>query len=99
MTTMSALVLAFLKENGLDENTIVWYSTDNGPEHSSWPHGANTPFRGEKMTTYEGGVRVVSMLRWPGTVKAGTVRNGIQAHRTCSPAWPRQRACPTWSSG
>ena len=75
------LVLAFLKENGLDENTIVWYSTDNGPEHSSWPHGATTPFRGEKMTTYEGGVRVVSMLRWPGTVKAGSVRNGIQAHQ------------------
>jgi arylsulfatase len=75
------LVLAFLKENGLDENTIVWYSTDNGPEHSSWPHGATTPFRGEKMTTYEGGVRVVSMLRWPGTVKAGSVLNGIQAHQ------------------
>lgn len=52
------LVLELLKESGLDENTIVWYSTDNGPEHSSWPHGATTPFRGEKMTTYEGGVRV-----------------------------------------
>ena len=75
------LVLDFLKANGLDENTIVWYSTDNGPEHSSWPHGATTPFRGEKMTTYEGGVRVVSMLRWPGTVKAGSVLNGIQAHQ------------------
>ena len=75
------LVLAFLKENGLDENTIVWYSTDNGPEHSSWPHGATSPFRGEKMTTYEGGVRVVSMLRWPGTVRAGSVLNGIQAHQ------------------
>jgi arylsulfatase len=59
------LVLDFLKANGLDENTIVWYSTDNGPEHSSWPYGATTPFRGEKMTTYEGGVRVISMLRWP----------------------------------
>jgi arylsulfatase len=75
------LVLDFLKENGLDENTIVWYSTDNGPEHSSWPHGATTPFRGEKMTTYEGGVRVVSMLRWPGTVKPGRLLNGIQGHQ------------------
>ncbi|MBB5352274.1 arylsulfatase [Haloferula luteola] len=75
------LVLDFLKENGLDENTIVWYSTDNGPEHSSWPHGATTPFRGEKMTTYEGGVRVISMLRWPGVIKAGQVLNGIQAHQ------------------
>lgn len=55
------VVLQFLKDNGLSENTVVWYSTDNGPEHSSWPHGATTPFRGEKMTTWEGGVRVVSM--------------------------------------
>jgi arylsulfatase A-like enzyme len=75
------LVLDFLKANGLDENTIIWYSTDNGPEHSSWPHGGTTPFRGEKMSTYEGGVRVISMLKWPGTVKPGTVLNGIQAHQ------------------
>jgi arylsulfatase A-like enzyme len=74
-------VLDFLKENGLDENTIVWYSTDNGPEHSSWPHGATTPFRGEKMTTYEGGVRVISMLRWPGVIKPGQILNGIQGHQ------------------
>lgn len=74
-------VLAFLKENGLDENTIIWYSTDNGPEHSSWPHGATTPFRGEKMTTYEGGVRVISMLRWPGVIQPGKILNGIQGHQ------------------
>jgi len=73
-------VLEFLKQNGLDGNTIVWYSTDNGPEHSSWPHGATTPFRGEKMTTYEGGVRVISMLRWPGVIQPRRVLNGIQAH-------------------
>lgn len=73
-------VLAFLKENGLDENTIIWYSTDNGPEHSSWPHGATTPFRGEKMTTYEGGVRVLSMLRWPEKIQESKVLNGIQSH-------------------
>ncbi|MDM0047416.1 arylsulfatase [Variovorax sp. J22R115] len=74
-------VLDFLKKNGMDENTIVWYSTDNGPEHSSWPDGATTPFRGEKMTTYEGGVRVISMLRWPGVIKPGQIKNGIQAHQ------------------
>lgn len=74
------LVLQFLKDNGLDKNTIVWYSTDNGPEHASWPHGATTPFRGEKMTTYEGGVRVISMLRWPEHIKAGQTLNGIQSH-------------------
>ncbi len=75
------LVLDFLKENGLDENTIVWYSTDNGPEHSSWPHGATTPFRGEKMTTYEGGVRVPSILRWPAKLKKAKVLNGMQSHQ------------------
>jgi arylsulfatase A-like enzyme len=74
-------VLEFLDKNGLTDNTIVWYSTDNGPEHSSWPHGATTPFRGEKMTTYEGGVRVISMLRWPGAIKPGQILNGIQAHQ------------------
>jgi arylsulfatase A-like enzyme len=74
-------VLQFLKENGLDEDTIIWYSTDNGPEHASWPHGGTTPFRGEKMSTFEGGVRVASMLRWPGVVKAGQTLNGIQAHQ------------------
>jgi len=75
------LVLDFLKENGFDDNTIVWYSTDNGPEHSSWPHGGTTPFRGEKMSTYEGGVRVISMLRWPGEIEPGQILNGIQAHQ------------------
>lgn len=75
------LVLDFLKENGLEENTLVWYSTDNGPEHSSWPYGATTPFRSEKMTTYEGGLRVISMLRWPAQIKPGQISNGIQAHQ------------------
>jgi arylsulfatase len=67
-------------DNGLDENTIIWYSTDNGPEHSSWPYGGTTPFRGAKMGTYEGGVRVVSMLKWPGQIQPGQIKNGIQAH-------------------
>jgi len=75
------LVLDWLDEHGLTENTIVVYSTDNGPEHSSWPHGATTPFRGEKMTTYEGGVRVPMMARWPGNIPEGTTLNGIQGHQ------------------
>ena len=75
------VVLKALQEMGLDENTIIVYSTDNGPEHSSWPHGATTPFRGEKMTTYEGGVRVPCMVRWPGKIPAGTKLNGIQGHQ------------------
>ena len=75
------MVLEALEEMGLSENTIVIYSTDNGPEHSSWPHGATTPFRGEKMTTYEGGVRVPCMVRWPGKIPAGQKLNGIQGHQ------------------
>ena len=75
------VLLAALEEMGLDENTIIVYSTDNGPEHASWPHGATTPFRGEKMTTYEGGVRVPCMVRWPGQIKPGTKLNGIQGHQ------------------
>jgi len=74
-------VLDALEEMGLEENTIVVYSTDNGPEHSSWPHGGTTPFRGEKMTTYEGGVRVPMMARWPGKIPADTRLNGIQGHQ------------------
>jgi arylsulfatase len=73
-------ILDFLDKNDLAENTVVWYSTDNGPEHSSWPHGGTTPFRGEKMSTYEGGMRVISMVRWPGHIKPGTVMNGVQMH-------------------
>ncbi|MEJ2542147.1 MAG: sulfatase-like hydrolase/transferase, partial [Gemmatimonadota bacterium] len=75
------VILDWLDEQGLTDDTIVWYSTDNGPEHPSWPHGATTPFRGEKMTTYKGGIRVPSMLRWPGKVKPGTILNGIQGHQ------------------
>lgn len=73
-------VLDFLKKNDLEKDTIVWYSTDNGPEHSSWPHGGTTPFRGEKMSTYEGGTRVISMVKWPEHIKAGQKLNGIQSH-------------------
>ena len=49
---------------GVLDNTIIVYTTDNGPEHSAKNHGGTTPFRGEKMTTCEGGTRVISMLRW-----------------------------------
>lgn len=69
-----------LEALGVLDNTIIIYSTDNGPEHSARLHGGTTPFRGEKMTTYEGGVRVPLMIRWPGHIPAGEERNGIQAH-------------------
>jgi arylsulfatase len=73
-------VLAKLKELGLDQNTIVMYSTDNGAETFTWPDGGTTMFRGEKNTQWEGGYRVPTMIKWPGVVKPGTVINDIGAH-------------------
>jgi len=73
-------VLARLKELGLDQNTIVMYSTDNGAETFTWPDGGTTMFRGEKNTNWEGGYRVPTMIRWPGAIKPGTVINDIGAH-------------------
>jgi arylsulfatase len=73
-------LLAKLKELGLEENTIVMYSTDNGAETFTWPDGGTTMFRGEKNTNWEGGYRVPAMIKWPGTIKPGTVINDIGAH-------------------
>jgi arylsulfatase len=74
------LVLAKLKELGLEENTIVMYSTDNGAEFMSWPDGGSTMFRGEKNTQWEGGYRVPCAIRWPGVIKPGTIINEMGAH-------------------
>jgi arylsulfatase len=73
-------LLKHLDELKIADNTIVIYSSDNGAQVSWWPDGATTPFRGEKATTWEGGVRVPMLLRWPARVKAGSVSNGIQSH-------------------
>jgi arylsulfatase A-like enzyme len=73
-------LLAKLKELGLEDNTIVMYSSDNGAETFTWPDGGTTMFRGEKNTNWEGGYRVPTMIRWPGTIKPGTVVNDIGAH-------------------
>ena len=73
-------ILDKLKELGLDENTIIMYSSDNGAEVFTWPDGGTTMFRGEKNTPYEGGYRVPCLMKWPGTIKPGTVVNDIGAH-------------------
>jgi len=69
-----------LDELGIADNTIVMYSTDNGPENDTWPDGATTPFRAQKDTNWEGGWRVPCFVRWPGKIKAGSVLNGIVSH-------------------
>jgi len=69
-----------LDELGIADNTIVMYSTDNGPENDTWPDAANTPFRSQKDTNWEGGWRVPCFIRWPGKIKAGTIFNGIGSH-------------------
>ncbi len=74
------MMLDKLDELGIADNTIVMYSTDNGPENDTWPDGANTPFRGQKDTNWEGGWRVPCFIRWPGKIKAGSVLNGIVSH-------------------
>jgi arylsulfatase A-like enzyme len=70
-------VMAYLKTNGLDDNTIVIFTTDNGAENFTWPDGGQTPFAGGKGTGLEGGFRVPAMVRWPGKVPAGKVENSI----------------------
>ncbi len=69
-----------LDQLGIAENTIVMYSTDNGAEVMTWPDGGTTIFRGEKNTTWEGGFRVPSMVRWPARIKPGQVSNEIISH-------------------
>ncbi|MGC9991031.1 MAG: arylsulfatase [Candidatus Cybelea sp.] len=70
-------VMKKLKDDGLDENTIVMFTTDNGTENFTWPDGGQTPFAGGKGTVLEGGFRSPCIVRWPGKVPAGKVENGI----------------------
>ena len=67
------------------DNTLVFYSTDNGPHMNTWPDAAMTPFRGEKNTNWEGGWRVPAMVRWPGKIKADTISNEIVHHMDWMP--------------
>jgi arylsulfatase A-like enzyme len=73
-------VLDFLDDRGLAEDTIVMYSTDNGPHMNTWPDAGMTPFRNEKNSNWEGAYRVPAMVRWPGRIAAGQVLTGIMSH-------------------
>ena len=78
-------LLGLLDELGLAEDTIVVYSTDNGPHTNSWPDAGTTPFRGEKNTNWEGAYRVPCVVRWPGRIPAGVVSNGMMSHNDWFP--------------
>jgi arylsulfatase len=78
-------MLAKLDELGIADNTLVLYSTDNGPHYNAWPDGGITPFRDEKNTNWEGAWRVPAFARWPARFKPGTVLNGIFSHQDWFP--------------
>jgi len=79
--------LTLLDELGIADNTIVFYSTDNGPHMNTWPDAAMTPFRSEKNTNWEGGWRVPAAVRWPGHINAGTWSNEIMHHMDWLPTF------------
>jgi arylsulfatase len=70
-------ILDKIDELGIADNTIVIYTTDNGPHQNSWPDAGTTPFRSEKNTNWEGAFRVPALIRWPGEIEPGTWLNGI----------------------
>ena len=74
------VILKKLDELGIADNTIVFYSTDNGPHYNTWPDAGTTPFRSEKNSNWEGAYRVPAFIRWPGKFPANTTLNGIVAH-------------------
>jgi arylsulfatase A-like enzyme len=73
-------LLSALDDLGITDNTIVLYTTDNGPHMNSWPDAGMTPFRNEKNSNWEGGYRVPAVVRWPGRIAPGGVLNGIVSH-------------------
>ena len=91
-TCTSASCSKLLDDLGIADNTIVFYSTDNGPHCNTWPDAATTPFRSEKNTNWEGAYRVPALVRWPGHFQAGTVSTASSRMWTgCRPCWPPRR--------
>ncbi|MBY0559346.1 arylsulfatase [Hyphomicrobium sp.] len=78
-------LLKALDDMGIADNTIVVYSSDNGPHMNTWPDGAMTWFRSEKNTNWEGAFRVPCLVRWPGKIKPGTVTNELMSHNDWIP--------------
>jgi arylsulfatase len=81
------ILLDLLDELGIADNTVVHYSTDNGPHMNSWPDAASSPFENEKNTNGEGGWRVPAMMRWPGVITPGSISNEIVHHMDMMPTF------------
>lgn len=80
-------LLKLLDDLGIADDTIVQYSTDNGPHYNTWPDAGTTPFRSEKNSNWEGAYRVPCFIKWPGHFPAGSVRNGIVSHEDWLPTF------------
>jgi arylsulfatase A-like enzyme len=87
-------LLKLIDELGLANDTIVQYSTDNGPHYNTWPDAGTTPFRGEKNSNWEGAYRVPAFVRWPGHFPAGTTLNGIVSHEDWLPTFAAAAGAP-----
>ena len=87
-------MLDLLDELGIAGDTIVQYSTDNGPHRNTWPDGGMTPFRSEKNTNWEGAFRVPLLVRWPGKIEAGSIANGIVQHHDWLPTFLAAAGAP-----
>jgi arylsulfatase len=79
--------LKLVDELKIADNTIVFYSTDNGPHYNTWPDAGTTPFRSEKNSNWEGAYRVPAFIRWPGRIQADVTVNGIVAHEDWLPTF------------
>ena len=80
-------ILKKLDDLEIADNTIVVFTSDNGPQLMTWPDGGNTPFKSEKGTTWEGGFRVPAVARWPGVIRPGTIVNDIMSHEDWLPTF------------
>jgi arylsulfatase A-like enzyme len=87
-------LLKLIDDLGLAEDTIVQYSTDNGPHYNTWPDAGTTPFRGEKNSNWEGAFRVPCFVRWPGKFEAGVTLNGIASHEDWLPTFAAAAGAP-----
>jgi arylsulfatase len=87
-------LLKLIDDLGLADNTVVMYSTDNGPHYNTWPDAGTTPFHGEKNSNWEGAFRVPAFIRWPGHFPAGVTLNGIVSHEDWLPTFAAIAGAP-----